>query len=384
MNKKTQGSYPAFLSLLRVGLWEDEAKVCFSTVASLQSRQKDLPTTIDYDEILHHAQVQSVVGLVAAGAEKLTAYSLPLTEKLKFLGQCQLIEQRNTSMNRFIEDLISRLQQAGIAALLVKGQGLAQCYTRPWLRSCGDVDLFFDEKGYRKATDCLSPIASMMGKENPFNRHLATTIDGWSVELHGTLRGLLKRRLDKVVDEVQDDTFSNNRVRVWHNGSAEVLLPAPDNDVIFVFAHLLQHFFKESVSLRQICDWCRLLWTYKDEIDKSLLEERLRKMRVVSEWKAFAALAIDYLGMPVEAMPLYSPSKYWSSKANRLLAGILNDNNRNVVDFHLPSNYLNRKANSFWQNTKAGLQHFVIFPWDTVIVWINIIIVGLKMAVRNK
>ena len=62
----------------------------------------------------------------------------------------------------------------------------------------------------------------------------------------------------------------------------------------------------------------------------------------------------------------------------------MSDNNGNAVDFHLPPNFLNQKANSFWQHTKAGMQHFVIFPLDTVIAWINMIIVGVKVVVRNK
>ena len=71
MNKKTQDSIPAFLSLLRVGLWED-----IVTVNGYGLKVKDLPEAIDYDEILHLAQVQSVVGLVTVGAEKLAAYRL--------------------------------------------------------------------------------------------------------------------------------------------------------------------------------------------------------------------------------------------------------------------------------------------------------------------
>lgn len=378
MNKKTQEAFPAFLSLLRVGLWEDEVKV------------NDLPEDIDYDEILHLAQVQSVVGLVTAGAERLTTYSfdklgasIPLTEKLKFLGHCQLIEQRNAAMNHFIEDLMCWLQKADIKALLVKGQGVAQCYARPRWRSSGDVDLLLGND-YKRAVELLSGVASKVEKENPFNLHQAMTLDSWSVELHGSLRGLLKKRLDKIVDEVQIDTFKNKRVRIWHNGSVDVFLPVPDNDVIFVFSHILQHFFKETVSLRQICDWCRLLWTYKDEIDRALLENRLRQMKVLSEWKAFAALAVDHLGMPIDAMPLYTPSKYRSRKGNRILMGILNDGNTCNINLHLPSDFINSKLNSFWQHTKVGFQHFVIFPLDSLIVWINMIVVGVMVVMKSS
>ena len=38
-------------------------------------------------------------------------------------------------------------------------------------------------------------------------------------------------------------------------------------------------------------------------------------MGLMSEWLAFAALGVDHLGMPVEAMPMYSGEKRWKRKA---------------------------------------------------------------------
>ena len=55
-------------------------------------------------------------------------------------------------------------------------------------------------------------------------------------------------------------------------------MPGPDNDVVIVFTHFLHHFFIGGVGLRQICDWCRLLWTYRESLDRGLLESRIRKM----------------------------------------------------------------------------------------------------------
>ena len=38
-------------------------------------------------------------------------------------------------------------------------------------------------------------------------------------------------------------------------------------DIILVFTHILEFPFIGGVGLRQICGWCRLLWTYRSEID---------------------------------------------------------------------------------------------------------------------
>ena len=108
----------AFLALVRAGLWNEEVRL-------------ESVDNIDFDEIRRLAEDQSVVGLVTAGLEKLPASKLPLTEKLKFAGLCQLIEQRNLAMNQFLGELVEKMQKAGINTLCVKGQGLAQCYDRP-------------------------------------------------------------------------------------------------------------------------------------------------------------------------------------------------------------------------------------------------------------
>ena len=41
-----------------------------------------------------------------------------------------MLEMRNKSMNDFIVMLFKLLQEKSISALLVKGQGIAQCYEK--------------------------------------------------------------------------------------------------------------------------------------------------------------------------------------------------------------------------------------------------------------
>lgn len=89
--------------------------------------------------------------------------------------------------------------------------------------------------------------------------------------------------MDKTLDKVQDNVFYEGNVRsVEFKSSAgskvQVFVPAPGEDVVYVFSHILQHFFFGGIGLRQICDWCRLLYTYKDSLNHGLLESRIRRM----------------------------------------------------------------------------------------------------------
>ena len=210
------------------------------------------------------------------------------------------------------------------------------------------------------------------------------TIDTWSVELHGTLRGLLKKSIDKGIDSAQENVFYGGKVRSWLNGKVQVFLPHADEDVIFVFCHILQHFFKNAICLRQICDWCRLLWTFRNTLNHELLEKRIRRMGIMSEWKTFASIAVNYLGMPEEDMPLFSSSPCWSRKGEKLFNYIIKSGHNIDVSYSSNNSYVNRKLESFWKHTKVGFSHFVIFPQDTMIVWGNMIKYGVLVVVRRK
>ena len=363
----------AFFELLRGGLWEKD--VWLSTYDS-----------IDYSEIQRLAEEQSVVGLVAAGLEHVEDVKLPKEDLLQFIGQTLQLEQRNKAMNNFVAGLVEKLRNEDVYSLLLKGQGIAQCYERPLWRACGDVDLFLSEDNYKKAKAVLAPLASSIEEENNYTKHFGMTINSWEVELHGNLRSELYKKIDRELDKVKDDVFFGGNVRSWANGSTQVFLPSANNDVVYVFTHILQHFFKGGIGLRQICDWCRLLWTYKDSIKQDLLEKRIRKMGLMSEWRAFAALAVDNLGMPAEAIPLYSNSNKWSKKGKRILGFVFETgsfgHNRDM-SFHQETNVFSRKLKMLRHITSDTFKQLVIFPLDSMIVWWNTMLVGIRSMAGN-
>ena len=370
---KPNKNQQAFLTLLRAGLWEKEARLLTSDV-------------VDFACVYKLAQEQSVAGLVAAGLEHVRDVKVPREVALTFAGATLQIEQRNTAMNAFVAKLMLGLRDADIFALLVKGQGIAQCYERPLWRASGDIDLLLNAENYTKAVEYFSGIAEKTEGEDTYKKHRSFVIDSWEVECHGTLRSVLWRKLDKGIDAVQADTFANGSVRVWRNGATDVFIPAADNDVVFVFCHILQHFFKSGVGLRQICDWCRLLWTFRDSLDCELLLRRLSSMGALGEWRAFAALAVDYLGMPADAMPLYSDSRRWRRKAAQILRLVFRTGNmghNQDWSYVKRSLYLVRKAISFGRHCGAALRHLMIFPWHSVVVWWRAVLDGVAGVARG-
>lgn len=362
-----------FLSLVRAGLWEKQGRLLHNN------------DTVD-SVIFRLAQEQAVEGLVAAGIE-LTGAKCPKETALAVSADVIALEQRNSSMNDFIGVLFDKLHQERIDCVLIKGQGIAQCYERPLWRACGDVDLLLGTEDYAKAKKYLASIAERQGEELKDRLHIDYTIGPWEVELHGSMRNGLWASMNIMLDDALLVSFEQNRVRIWQNGAHTIILPPIDEDVVFVFTHILNHFFKEGIGLRQICDWCRLLWKSKDGVNVPLLESRLKRAGIITEWKVFAALAVDRLGMPKEAMPLYSSSKQWSRKAKRLLELIIKSGNfghNRDMSYFAKYPFVIRKIISLCHHTSDGIKQFFIFPKDALRVWWGTIVFGIKYAFQGK
>lgn len=283
--------------------------------------------------------------------------------------------------------LVDKMRSVGIYTLLIKGQGIAQCYEHPLWRFCGDVDFFLSDDNYVKAKEYLIPLSSSVEQEGELSKHLGLTIDPWIVELHGTLRSSLSGRVNRTLDEVQDDVFCGGNVRSWMNGDTQVFLLGVDCDVVYVFAHFLSHFYKGGVGLRQICDWCRLLWKHKDKIKLTTLEKRLQRMGLMTEWKAFGTFAVDYLGMPAEVMPFYSSDRKWKRKAALITSFLIkvgNFGHNRDSSFYEKYPYLLRKTISFGRVCLDLVHHSRIFPVDSFRFFPSMVLNGVKAAARGE
>lgn len=371
-------SYQTFLELLKAGLWEDVGaeKICTHTVFSEYSK---------WEKVCQLATEQSVTGLIVAGIERLNV-DVPMNEKLQLIGMTVQQEQSNKAMNGFIEHYVGEMYGMGLSPLLVKGQGIAQCYNRPLWRTNGDVDLLINERDYDKAIEYLTGVASETVLQNEGNKEYGFFIEDFEIELHGSLRCGLSKVMDNLLDIIFEDSFKSQQTRTWQVGSTSVKIPSANDDVIFVFTHILKHFYKGGIGLRQICDWCRLLWSCKAEIDLDILEKRLERMKIMDEWQTFATLAVDVLGMPKEAMPFYCNQEKWKRKAVRVFNFVMKVGNfgRNRdFSYYRKYPFLIRKSISLSWRVRDIFTHSRIFPKSAILFLPIMIFDGIHAVFSN-
>ena len=279
MNKNQQ----AFFHLVRAGLWEKEARL--------------LPYgEVDYAEILRLAEEQAVMGLVTAGLKQVADTKMPQVELLQFIGHSLQIEEQNKAMIQFLGMMVEKMRDAGIHPLLVKGQGIAQCYEKPLWRSTGDIDFLLDDEDFEKAKQLLTPLASEVGTESKYSKHLGMTIDAWVVELHGNLRCGKSHRMDAELDAIKYDSFHRGAVRTWMNGQTRISMLSETNDAVVVFAHIVKHFYSGGIGLRQICDMAMAYKAFQGRYDPQNILE-LYNVTGSGKWNRLLASFIrTYLG----------------------------------------------------------------------------------------
>lgn len=368
----------AFLALTSAGLWGEGGNGAVPW--------KD----VDWEAVLQLAREQALAGIVASAFDVVDLGFeiqdvVDHSQSKAWAKKVYSIEQRNIGMDNFILRLFAELQSNGLHPVLLKGQGVAQSYLNPLRRNPGDVDVLLWADEYEAAKKLLMPKASKTIADKENEKHTAFVLSGFIVELHGTLCLLLGKKIDTQMDILYERIFAQKEFRtiefsgLTDASGNQVNLPEINIDVLYVFCHMLQHFFTGGIGLRQVCDLCRLLYTYRDEIDREWLSAELEKLGLWAEWKAFGALAVDYLGMWPEYVPFLVEDEAkgdgiaakWHRKARRIMAYILSTGNmgKNRDDSYKKKYpYIIKKLISFFKIISNFWRLVRIFPGNAALV----------------
>lgn len=295
--KKTQTQ---FLELLRAGLWGVPV-----------NPENFKPDSVDWKTVLRIAREQTMLVVVADGIETLPKESWPEKDFMMKLAMMRLrTEYVHRLLNLTIAQIVNALDAEGIHSVLLKGQGIAQNYLRPESRACGDIDLYTGNRGYQRAFDIIESLNEEQVRKKPVEseHHMHTSLNGVEVEIHRYASFLHGTRLNenfhKWTQENIDDLFGSDKLGIWDNDGTAVFLPPATFNALFVLHHAVRHMTLEGVGLRQICDWTMFLHKSHAQVDVEVLGRKLKELQMVRIWQEFGRLAVNFLGLPVEELPL--------------------------------------------------------------------------------
>lgn len=368
-----QGTDSQFFALLRAGLWNEvPARDCFTSGT-------------DWEALYRLAAAQTVVPLVTDGINRLPRELLPAEpERLDpFIGCLMSTAKRNRRLDAFIPKLFTEI--GDIPAVLVKGQSLAVDYPDPERRQPGDIDLLVPPSSYEAAKAALLPKATGVEEEAAGILHQPLLFHSIEVEIHGSISTLLSRKLDRKLAALLEEQFDGRPHPEVALGEARVPVPEAGFNAVYIFVHFLKHYWSGGVGLRQVIDWVIFVSVHKREIHPVLLEIQLKDLGLLDLWKVFTGFAQEYLGCPMEKLPLATAPD--SRKNDRIWRYISRCGNfgKNVDRTRGKESWLVRKVHSFWRLVLADrLRHFPVFPKESLRFFIGSFGYGLQRLAKGE
>ncbi|WP_437920467.1 nucleotidyltransferase family protein [Sphingobacterium sp. LRF_L2] len=287
-NKKT---YDAFFVLLRAGLWNRPIDAL---------RYFPLETTA-WEQLFTLAIQQTVEGLVFDGMQKLPKeYFPPRSLLLRWTVRIDAIERRSLWMNGILDEQACFFEENNIHAVLLKGQGLAQCYANPLRRVTGDVDWYFPNLTENR----------MLYKKLEQQGIKATKSAGFSysflwknceTESHERLFDLHNPFIQKLLRRLEREEKLNKQFLALDK--SKIILLSPQLTFIQVNAHILKHLLAFGIGIRQLCDSARVCYTYSRVVDGENLRKRYKQLGILKWIDVLHALLVDYLGLEEQDLP---------------------------------------------------------------------------------
>lgn len=368
MDKIIPGS-AAYLAWLRYALWGGEAPACDvgsrPSLLSLADRQKT--RGLIFDALLR-------AGSAATGLSKADAVQMQ-----EFLLQTFATHRM---LDHALARAVSALQDAGVPAVLLKGQGAARSYPNPLLRECGDIDLYIGPERLEDAVRVLTPLADKVDDEL-LGKHWQLWMGGAEFELHQVSMIPTDRSRTRFYRDLEAEGFTRGLAPLDFEG-VRVDTPEPTFNAFHLFYHAWHHFLTGGIGFRQLCDWTLHLHVRRENIDRERLGAMLDGMRLRRPWQLFGCIAVHDLGLPAEEFPCYDAS--WLKPSRRVLKMILSEGNfgrGHEPRIARPKAYVASKAYSLGLHCIRFVQTFSVAPREAWQVFASLFTGGFRKVFQD-
>ena len=220
-------------------------------------RQGELPHTPSHDEwkeLFEIAKKQTLAGIAFAAVERLPQQQRPPKEIiLQLYTLCDRIKRENCELDKKADAVSQKFRSEGFNNCILKGQGIAQLYPNPSLRTPGDIDIWLGG-GDKKI---IEYVRKHIPNSLPTYHHIDFPIlPGLEIEVHYRPSWLYNpfanKRLQRFFEENAATQFGNN---ITTTGGSSFPVPTVAFNRVYILLHIYRHLFQEGIGLRQLLDY---------------------------------------------------------------------------------------------------------------------------------
>ena len=249
---------------------------------------------IDWTNYLEFCNRQGVIGLVFDGLER-SGLRIPQMTLFEWIGFSENIKHQNALVNKRLSQVCKFFTEKGCRCVVLKGQANGLIFSKPELRSPGDIDLWCEGKDVNiiKAVqqECPEAQYSLHHIKMPVFKDVSVEVHYRPIFLQNWFKDKI---LQKYIDKFQEKQF-NNTIQI---GSTQIGALTSDFDVIYQLLHMWHHFFETRNNFKQMIDYFFLL--KKCNLNENLkkdIEELLQELGVLKYAKGMMWVMKEVLGL---------------------------------------------------------------------------------------
>lgn len=367
-----------FFSLLRSGLY------------GRPLTEAELPESIDWEGVVALAKKHGVLGTIIESVQLLPEDLRPTGQIMSQMGKFALgLIHANLVLDKTVARLVAFLREHGIEGVLLKGQGVARYYRKPQMRQSGDIDFYVGDKAYRKAMIlCKENLNEDDKASHETGMHYVFYMDGVEIELHRLATGVYSRKKNRFFDEwIVDEVEHSPDRRILKLGNTDVSLPSYDFDALYIFYHAWGHLITGGIGLRQLCDWAMIFHYHSGDIDTDMLKENIRRFGLTRGWKLFAYIAVKYLGVEEDKIPMYDPR--YAKKYDKVMEYIVSSGNFGFYSdawdrMKSQGNGIRNRFGKFRSITEYFTTLFPVIPAEATFIYFNRLFSGIISSAKRS
>lgn len=239
-----------------------------------------VPSAKEWKDLYRIAYNQALLGVCYVGISKLpSAQQAHLTLELRqlWLAMAAQIQKQNELMNERCAQLQQMVNNAGLKACVLKGQGVAEMYNLNLdlnanlhiglYRQPGDIDMWV-KGGFDVVCDFVQ--RTHPSWDLSYHRFHYHVFEDAEVEIHHRPsmmnNPLHNRKLQRWADELTSEQF------VYKTDLGFYTPPSSFNKV-FLLCHIYRHFVSEGVGLRQLMDYYFVLLNSNVEENEEVMDK---------------------------------------------------------------------------------------------------------------
>ena len=263
-----------YLRILAYGL-ADDASITHPNVEA-----------VNWKKFYSFCETQAILGIGLQCIDKLKSQlggdlKIPQDILLQWIGLVEQIKAQNQLLNERTKGIIEYFKSHGKRSCILKGQGNAQMYPEPKLRTPGDIDVWLE--GTKR--EIVKFVHNRYPDINVQYHHMAYPVfDDVEVEIHYYPSFCYNKwnnyKLQKYFIENSNEQFKNKT-------NIGYCVPTVSFNLIFQLSHMMRHFFTQGIGLRHAIDYYYLLM---QEMTMQQKEETVATMKGCGMYKFFRAL----------------------------------------------------------------------------------------------